>query len=193
MVCMRSINIKQRAIPYCGLCGAQANRRTYPVHSSLQDKINTGAATGWLKLVERASDSRIDDTRFEPHQEHKKTLGVFPSQKCCGDSLSVCLTPSVIKKKKRTHQNDHVRRLKILDEEDRCIDNCLLTPSQGRGSYQCDWRKKKKKKKKKKQQTKGVNSARLTSHVQQGAQLQRPNAYSSCLSLMTMLIAADSH
>ena len=50
------------------------------------------------------------DQRFESRSEHKKTVTVFPSQKCCTDSLSVCPTPVCI----RTHQNDHVRTLKIL-------------------------------------------------------------------------------
>ena len=35
---------------------------------------------------------------------------VFLSQKCCADSLSVCPTPVCI----RTHKNDHVRTIKIL-------------------------------------------------------------------------------
>ena len=33
---------------------------------------------------------------FESRQEHKKTLGLFPSQKCCTDSLSVCPIPVCI-------------------------------------------------------------------------------------------------
>ena len=35
---------------------------------------------------------------------------VFPSQKCCADSLSVCPTPVCI----HTHMNDQLRTLKIM-------------------------------------------------------------------------------
>ena len=37
-------------------------------------------------------------------------MRVFPSQKCCADSLSVCPTPVCIRK----HTIDHVRTLKIM-------------------------------------------------------------------------------
>ena len=43
----------------------------------------------------RASDSRCYDLLFEPRQEHKKNLWVFPSQICCADSLLVCPNPCV--------------------------------------------------------------------------------------------------
>ena len=48
--------------------------------------------------------------RLESRQEHKKKLWIFPSKKCCADSLSVYPTPVCI----RTQKNDHVCTLKIL-------------------------------------------------------------------------------
>ena len=69
---------------------------------------------GWQGgSVGRASDSRSKDQRFEPRlcQEHKeKYVRVFPSQKSCADSLSVCPTPVCT----HMHKNDDVRTLKIL-------------------------------------------------------------------------------
>ena len=56
----------------------------------------------------RASDSRSTWRWFESRQEHNKINGVFPSQKCCSDSLSVRPVCT------RTHNNYHVRTLKIL-------------------------------------------------------------------------------
>ena len=48
-----------------------------------------GQYQGWRGCsVDRASDSRSKDPRFEPHQEHKKNLWEFFQ-----DSLSVCPTP----------------------------------------------------------------------------------------------------
>ena len=38
-------------------------------------------------------------------------MRVFPCQKCCADSLSVCPTPVCI----RTHTNDHVRTLQMSE------------------------------------------------------------------------------
>ena len=66
---------------------------------------------GVAKLVERLTrDTKNLGFKPRPHQEHKKTLRVFPSQKCCADSLSVCPTPMCV----HTHTNDHIRMLKIL-------------------------------------------------------------------------------
>ena len=82
---------------YNGLCAV--------IKSNVRQRIHY-----WVGSVGRASDLRSKDLRFEPCQEHKKNVKVFPSQKCCADSLSACPTPECI----RTHKNDHVRTLRVL-------------------------------------------------------------------------------
>ena len=66
---------------------------------------------GVTQVVERRTRlPKTPGSDPNPHQEHKKNVWIFPSQKCCAGSLSMCPTPVC----KRTHNNDHVRTLKIL-------------------------------------------------------------------------------
>ena len=66
---------------------------------------------GVAQLVERRTQGPVDFmTRVRTPSGAQEKLGVFPSQKCCADSLLVCPTPVCI----RIHENDHVRTLKIL-------------------------------------------------------------------------------
>ena len=51
----------------------------------------------------------MHDPSSSPVRCTRKTVRVFPGQKCCADSLSVCPTPVCV----HTHTNDHVRTLKI--------------------------------------------------------------------------------
>ena len=55
------------------------------------DNDNKGA-TGWLSGYLERWAGNTKGRGFESGQEHKKNLGVFPSQKGCTDSLSVCPT-----------------------------------------------------------------------------------------------------
>ena len=48
--------------------------------------------SGVAQVVERRTPDS-NDQRFEPRQLHKKIFVIFPSEKCCADSLSVCPTP----------------------------------------------------------------------------------------------------
>ena len=88
--------------------------------------INT--PTGWRGCsIGRASDSRIKGPRFESRQEHKKNVLYFPSQKCCADSLSVCLSSVCIREWSRTHVKDrvvHVRGWRKHDKSQHTL--CLL-------------------------------------------------------------------
>ena len=64
---------------------------------------------GVAQLVER----RIRDPKTRgsnPSRAQEQFMRVFPSQKCCADSLLVCPTPVYM----CTHKNDHVRTLKVL-------------------------------------------------------------------------------
>ena len=67
----------------------------------LYQKVGGDGLAQWLERW--TGDSNVKG--FESHQEHKKI--VFPSQKGCADSLSVCPTPVCI----RTHTKDHVRTI----------------------------------------------------------------------------------
>ena len=65
------------------------------LHAQLETQMFNMLYVGWRGgSIGIASDSRFKDWRFEPrpHRE-KKIVKVFPSQKCCADSLSVCPTP----------------------------------------------------------------------------------------------------
>ena len=64
---------------------------------------------GVAQLVERRTqDSK--DSGSNPYRSTTKNVWVFPSHKCCADSLSVCPIPVCI----RTHKNKYVRTLKII-------------------------------------------------------------------------------
>ena len=65
---------------------------------------------GWrVGSVVRALDWRSKCRGFESRQEHKKNFWVFPSQKGCAYSLSVCPTPVCI----RTHTKDAVVHVRV--------------------------------------------------------------------------------
>ena len=73
-----------------------------------------GRLQGWRGgSVVRALDLRSKDLRFEPRQEHKHNLWVFPSQKCCADSLSVCPTPPHVSVRITTYARAHVKDLVV--------------------------------------------------------------------------------
>ena len=61
-------------------------------------------------LIVRASTRDPKTRGSNPVWSTRQICVSFSESKCCADSLSVCPTPVCI----RTHKNDHVRTLKIL-------------------------------------------------------------------------------
>ena len=93
--------------------------------SSQTRDINTNTVTvtlrnvlrWWGGSIGRVTDSRFDDPRFEPHQEHKKICEFFQVKNVI-HSLSHCQCARplcyIYSNNIRTHKNDQVCTLKIL-------------------------------------------------------------------------------
>ena len=66
----------------------------------------------WWLVERRAQHS--DDPRFEPRQKHNQNVWVFPSQKCCAESLSVCPTPVCL------YIYSRIRKINVVLNRCRC-------------------------------------------------------------------------
>ena len=86
-------------------CDRQGQGPRHPSHQRLRVRVSRGG--GVAQLVERRTQ-KSKDPKFEPRQEHKKTLGVFSSQNVV--LTRRCVQPPVFI---RAHKNAHVRTLKI--------------------------------------------------------------------------------
>ena len=86
-----------------------------PNQKMLRRSQDSGAllGDGVAQLVERQTpDPKTRGSNHVCVRSTRKIVIIFQSQKCCADSLSVCVRVTLVCI--RTHTNDHVRTLKIL-------------------------------------------------------------------------------